>query len=729
MRKIFIALLLTYTFQIHAQLCEGSLGDPVVEIDFGSGTGRGAALGSTITAFTNNNSGELDEGQYTITTTTSGLKGNAWHTTSDHTGNSNGYMMVINSAVLANEGVFYTKTVTGLCANTTFEFSAWLINIMNPAAGTDQYHPDVTFRISDTSGNILGSYNTGDIAQTSSGTWRQYGFFFTLDSDTEVVITILNSAPSAHPGNDIALDDIAFRPCGPVVIISAENETSTSLTACENETVNYTLNGDLSSGYSDPAYQWQVSDDNGSTWEDITGATASTYSFSTEAITGTHLYRMAVAQTENIDSVNCRIVSDTITIDILATPDALTGSANQNFCTTQNPTIANLVLEPNNAAWYDNAVNGNALPNTKSLVDGTTYYAAQETVNGCESDDRYAVTVSIVSPTLLVFDASDIICDSLNDGFEIVNLTDYEPQFTTCTDCFFSYYTDLNDAQSELGINPIETPTTYDWSAAINTVYVRIESSDNCSQFSELNIALQPSPVILIPNNVGLCENTSSQITAGSGFDSYLWSTSEETESITVSEEGEYWVTVTQNNCDLICSTTKNFSVVLSNAATISNIEITDWTNSDNIIVVYVSDTSIGDYEYSLDGINYQDSNAFSDLTSGNYTVYVRDKNGCGVENQEVFLLNYPKYFTPNGDGSHDTWSIKHSETEPALTTRIYDRYGKLIKQLSANSSWDGTYAGNYLPDSDYWFVVIRDNGKTHKGHYFKKINPYKPNL
>ncbi|MEP1488159.1 MAG: T9SS type B sorting domain-containing protein [Algibacter sp.] len=721
MRVFFLISLLTFTMQIHGQLCEGSLGDPVVEIDFGSGTGRGAALGSSITAFTNSNSGELDEGEYTIATTTSGLKRNAWHVTADHTGNSNGYMMVINSAVLANEGVFYTKTVTELCANTTYEFSAWLINVMNPSAGTDQYHPDVTFRISDTSGNLLGDYNTGDIAQTSSGTWLQYGFFFTLDNDTEVVITILNSAPSAHPGNDIALDDIAFRPCGPTVTISVENETSTSLTACENETINYTLNGGVSSGYSAPAYQWQVSSDHGTTWTDILGATSVSYTFMTSAANGTYLYRMAVAQTSDIDSINCRIVSEAVTIDVLAAPAALTGLANQNFCTTQASTIAHLVIEPNSAVWYDSPSNGNVLPNTTPLVDGTTYYAAQETVNGCESDDRYAVTISIVSPTLLVYNASDIICDSLNDGFEMVNLTNYESQFTTCTDCLFSYYTNLTDAQNELGINPIDIPSAYDWGSDTDIVYVRIDSSDNCSQFSELSITLQSSPVISIPDSIGLCENTSTTISAGSGFDSYLWSTSEETEAITASEEGAYWVTVTKYEGGLICSSTKNFSVVLSNAATISNIEIADWTNSDNIIAVYVSDTSIGDYEYSLDDINYQDSNTFSELTSGNYTTYVRDKNGCGVENQEVFLLNYPKYFTPNGDGTHDTWSITYSETEPALTTKIYDRYGKLIKQLSATSTWDGTYAGNYLPSSDYWFVVIRDNGKIHKGHFTLK--------
>lgn len=706
---------------MYGQLCEGSLGDPVVEIDFGSGSERGDALGTSVTAFSYSTSGELDEGQYTISNTTNGLKGNAWHVTTDHTGDTNGYMMVINSAVLANEGVFYTNTVTGLCTNTTYEFSAWLMNIMNPSVGTDEYHPNVTFRVSDSSGNILGSYETGDIAQTASGTWLQYGFFFTLANDTEVVITILNSAPSAHPGNDIVLDDITFRPCGPTITTTVENKTSNSLIVCENETVTYTLTSEVSSGYANPAYQWQTSTDNGTTWTDISGATLTSHTLLTSSTTGTYMYRMAVGQTSNISSVNCRIVSDVITISVLETPDILTGDAEQSFCTTQNPTIANLVVAPNNAVWYDSHLGGNELPNTTNLADGITYYAAQETDNGCESDDRFAVLVSIVTPNLMVNDFSDIICDDLNDSFEIIDLTNYESEFTTCSDCIFTYFTDEVSAENELEADQIETPTSHNWASTTSAIYVRITSSDKCHQVVELSIELISSPIISISDTVGLCENTSTTINAGSGFDSYSWSTSETTESITVSEAGSYWVTVTQDNGGVICSSTKNFSVILSNMATISNIEVTDWTNSDNIIVVYISDTSIGDYEYSLDGITYQDSNTFSDLTKGDYTVYIRDKNGCGVETQEVFILNYPKYFTPNDDGYNDTWSIKYSETEPTLNIKIFDRYGKFIKQLNATSSWDGTFRGTHLPSSDYWFVVTRDDGKVHKGHFTLK--------
>ena len=75
--KLTLLFFVCFSLHTYAQLCEGSLGDAVIEIDFGSGSGRGNALGSDITAFTYSASGTLDEGEYTIANTTSGLKDNA----------------------------------------------------------------------------------------------------------------------------------------------------------------------------------------------------------------------------------------------------------------------------------------------------------------------------------------------------------------------------------------------------------------------------------------------------------------------------------------------------------------------------------------------------------------------------------------------------------------------------------------------------------------------------
>lgn len=721
--QLLLIILSFYYTGIFAQLCQGSLGDPVAEINFGSGTNRGDELGTDITAFTYSASGTLDEGEYTIANTTSGLKDNAWHTTTDHTGNTNGYMMVINSAVLASEGVFYTKIVTGLCANTTFEFSAWLMNIMNPSVGTDEYHPDVTFRISDTSGNILGSYNTGDIAQSTSGIWQQYGFFFTLDAETEVVITMLNSAPSAHPGNDIALDDIAFRPCGPTISNSIDDESITSISACQNENVNFTFQTSISEGYANPQYQWQYSDDLGATWIDIEDATSLDYIFTDTSAAGIFYYRIAAANGSNINSTSCRITSEEISVEIIETPEALTGESEQVFCTTQNPTL-NAIEVNATAVWYDTEIDGVILPNTTNLVDGTTYYAKKESLSGCESDEILAVTVTIISPTLVINNISTIICDIDNDSTEFIDLTIFETEITDCNDCIFSYFTSETDAENYTEEGEILSPTNFEWTIETDTIFARIDSSDNCYQTAEISISLGESPTITIDRYVGICEEDYSVvIDAGYGFNSYLWSTGETSQTITVTNEnlGIYWVSASEDYGSYICTSTKEFEVILSNTASISNIDIEDWTDNDNTITIYLSELSLGDYEYSIDGINYQDSDSFTGLSSGEYTVYVNDKNGCDTTEEVVYLLNYPKFFTPNGDGTNDTWYIKDALSEPTLTILIFNRYGKVLKSLDATSAWDGTYNGNLLPTNDYWFRVTRENGQNYTGHFTLK--------
>ncbi|WKL47201.1 T9SS type B sorting domain-containing protein [Flavobacterium pectinovorum] len=1015
---LFLSLLFLVS-KLQAQLCTGSLGDAVVKIDFGSGTAaHGTALGSGITSYTWTTADFPNDGSYTIekTTNTPGT----WWTTTDHTGG--GYMMVVNAS-LSTTDYFYKNTVTGLCPDTTYEFAAWVMNLLR---SNDTSPPNITFTIESTTGTILGSYNTGDIALNSSAVWKQYGLFFTTPVGVStVVIRMRNNKAGAAPGNDIALDDITFRACGPTVTSSVQNNTSTSLEICQNNSQSYTLTGSVSSGYSSPAYLWQVSSDNGVTWTDITGATATTYTFVPSATAGTYLYRMAVAQNANISSASCRVVSNTITfkvnqstvsptfttvqptcdlptgtinidavnnttysidgmnfqtsgifsgltggdysvvaklnsgcvsnpvmahINSVATsnatpsfsviqpvictnpysaititstdyeysfdngstwttsnsksglvagdyliktrnssacettavsvaifvppgyppkasvnvvqPDCLIstgtitvsdnapfysfdngstwitsnsksnltpgtyqiliknnlgcisleaneveiktyvnaeplptatspqtfciqqnatlndviiigqnikwydapvngnpisnatllesktyyasqtvsiceskrtpvvvniqntptpgGDSQQDFCTTQKATIANLVATGTDLVWYDDSTNGSVLATTDSLINGKTYYASQK-MNGCESTNRLAVVVSIVMPSIPVNDISDIICDDANDGSELVDVTKYNMQIASCTDCSFSYFTTLSGAENQIITQKLTDASVYDLSTENAIIYVRIDSNDKCYQIGKLDLTLVDVPVIIISDIVSVCQNKNVTVDAGSGFNSYSWSTGETSESVILSEIGSYSVTVTQNHGNVICSSTKNFQLKASNSATISKIETQDWTDNENVIAVELTDSSLGNYEYSIDGSNYQDSNVFSGLPTGDYVVYVRDKNGCGTIDQEVFLLNYPKFFTPNQDGYNDTWGIRFSETEPTINTKIFDRYGKFVKELDATSTWDGTLNGTVLPSTDYWFVVTRANGKIYRGHFTLK--------
>ena len=197
-----------------------------------------------------------------------------------------------------------------------------------------------------------------------------------------------------------------------------------------------------------------------------------------------------------------------------------------------------------------------------------------------------------------------------------------------------------------------------------------------------------------------------------------MWSTGETSQKIIITNPGDYSVTVTKNNGTLTCSSTKTFKVILSEIATISSIQTEDWTDNENVITVLTQQND--NYQYSIDGINYQTSNTFTNLPIGFYTVYVKDE--CGIVNQNVVLLNYPKFFTPNNDRYNDYWKIKFSSLEPNLMVTIFDRYGKLITVLDAKSQgWDGTYNGNPLFADDYWFIVKRQNGQEYKGHFSLK--------
>ncbi|GGX20257.1 T9SS type B sorting domain-containing protein [Aquimarina muelleri] len=106
---------------------------------------------------------------------------------------------------------------------------------------------------------------------------------------------------------------------------------------------------------------------------------------------------------------------------------------------------------------------------------------------------------------------------------------------------------------------------------------------------------------------------------------------------------------------------------------------------------------------------SYQSSAAFSNVPPGDYFIRARYANCPDSEERSeiIMILGYPKYFTPNGDGFHDTWSLINIENQPTAQIYIFDRYGKLLKQLRAGGpGWDGTYNGRNMPSADYWFRV-----------------------
>ena len=305
--RIIFSLIAGLPFIAKAQLCNGSLGDPVVNITFGSA----GDTGYTSNAYIYTSSICPDDGYYTITNSTSGCFGDTWHTVmSDHTGN--GDFMLVNASF--TPGDFFVTTVTDLCPNTNYQFSAWIMNVLNKFG----IRPNITFSIEAADGSLLGQYSTGDILETVQPTWKQYGLYFTTPgANAQITLRITNNAPGGN-GNDLALDDITFRPCGPpITAIIVGNKDTVDI--CEGNNSTYTFNGSVSSGFSVPVYQWQVSTDMGMSWQDIPGANTLSY-LRPPTATGDYWYRLSVTEKISENILSCRVASNTVTINVHADP-------------------------------------------------------------------------------------------------------------------------------------------------------------------------------------------------------------------------------------------------------------------------------------------------------------------------------------------------------------------------------------------------------------------------
>ena len=318
-RLLFTFLFLPFPAVVYSQLCQGSLGDPIVNITFGSGTNPGPPVAAAQN-IQYQASDCPNDGFYTVRTVSNSCFGSTWHSLADHTNPGSGYFMLINGSY--QPSVFYLETVQNLCSGTTYEFAAWLVNVQQPTACNGNIIlPNVSFSIEKTDGTVIQSYSTGNIAATSFAAWRQYGFFFTTPSGiSDIVLRITNNAPGGC-GNDIGLDDITFRPCGPQVAAAITGATSDTASICQGTARNFQFNATISGSSTTAAYQWQQRT-NGGNWTDIAGAITTTYNATIGATTspGLYEYRLGTADVSNIGFQRCRIYSKALGITVNATP-------------------------------------------------------------------------------------------------------------------------------------------------------------------------------------------------------------------------------------------------------------------------------------------------------------------------------------------------------------------------------------------------------------------------
>ncbi|MDO1512543.1 T9SS type B sorting domain-containing protein [Maribacter confluentis] len=613
----FITLLCLSNTVLQAQLgfCGGSSGDPIFTEDFGSGTTDGPALPAGTTSY-NFTTGTPNDGDYTISSTTNYFD---WISVQDHTpGDTNGKSFIVNASFTAGE--FYQRQVMGLCENTTYEFSSWLINLQSIGSCEGNSIPvNVRFQIWDeTDTNLLAQGDTGSITANSNTEWQQYALVFTTEPGQTSVILKMRNNSNGGCGNDLAIDDIVFKSCGDNVTVST-NSAEESLTICEDQgsvtsTIIATPDNSI---FSTHAYQWQQSNDQ-QLWSDIPNETSNT--LSTPPITETTYYRVKIAEDPiNVNNDLCNIVSNVFDIIVQTIPNAPISNGNVTICQGETGILTATTVNSYTVNWYDQPTGGSLLLedsiNFETELAGTYYAEAVSTTITCSSTSRTAISLTVNQP-----------------------------------------------------------PNVQD-------------------------------------ETVTFCEGTMAILTANMDNANYEWNTGATTQEITTDTPGIYTVLITDSNG---CSATKTITAEQIDLPIISTIR----SNGPSIEINIENE---GEFEYSLDGFNYQNSPVFEAANGGNYTVYVRDTFNCGVVTQNFDHLVIPSFFTPNGDNVNDVFELEGTNAFPNLTISIFDRYGKLLKFANSDAAyWDGTFQGKQMPSDDYWYKIIA-RSKQIDGHFTLK--------
>lgn len=300
-----ILLLLSPLAPLPAQICTGTLGENIfTEGDFGAGTANILPFNPFFApGYMYEVNPPPNDGYYTITNDIAVWSSNfGWMTISDNSSDPNGYMMVVNASY--DPGLFYQKQVDGLCENTLYSFTVDVFNLIRP--GDNLIRPNISFLIDGTV-----RYNSGSVPE--NGIWNTYGFTFTtLPGQTSISLSLANNAPGGI-GNDIALDNISFRPCGPEAVILPDQVAN----ICEDgNPLNLTATI-IGTQYPTPQIQWQISYDLGQNWFDIPGATGTVYTH-TNLASGSYYYRYLLSNDiQNLQNSKCRVISSTKIVNVV----------------------------------------------------------------------------------------------------------------------------------------------------------------------------------------------------------------------------------------------------------------------------------------------------------------------------------------------------------------------------------------------------------------------------
>lgn len=590
------------------------------------------------------------------------------------------------------------NSITGCFAITTFNLNVTLpsvtsfsyttpvcINDINPTPITSSGFTTGGIYSSTTGLSINASTGNIDLATSISGTYT-------------VTYTILAN---------LAICQIASTTTFSIIInpLPSILSTSTPQLYCVNAAISpITFNvGGLASG---------VSITNGTLPLGLTGSYSNgIFSINgTPSVSGTYNYTLTTIGGCSPPAT----INGTITVSPTSVAGTISGAA--TVCSGTNSTLLTLSGNIGTIQWQsstDNVTfttisNAAAASYTATNLTTTSFYKVLVTSGTCPPVTTSATIT--VSPTTVAgtISGATAVCSGNNSTVLTLSGNIGTIQWQSSTDNIT--FTDIINATAATFTGTNLTATAF---------YKAVVTSGACSpETASSRITVNSIPIVTLPQDGFICVDDNGNpigtyiLTTylSTATNSFLWSNStgiiagQSGSSYTAIAPGSYSVTTTNNStgCTSLPATASIaiFSPPLQVFASVSSY-------FSDIQSVTITVLPVGDYEYKLDYNSYQDNNEFTNLSMGTHEIWVRDKFGCGSKKIVVQIFNYPNYFTPNGDSYHDTWNITELRNQLNSYISIFDRYGKLIKQIKPSGpGWDGNYNGKPLPATDYWFTV-----------------------
>nr|MUH38594.1 gliding motility-associated C-terminal domain-containing protein [Zobellia laminariae] len=423
--------------------------------------------------------------------------------------------------------------------------------------------------------------------------------------------------------------------------------------------------------------------------------------------------------------------------------DDRTVASGNPACVNETIALDATVVGVDDYVWFKDDVEIAAWSglSTVDVTEGGEYrvelvFSESCVATGTLEADFISVPVNIEEPDSLIF------CNVDGGDGKIVDLTVNDKLILGAQDSQIyqvTYYLSLEDAEAYQ--NAIETPEAYEITNASETIFTRISSGNSCYKTSSFEVellgvdfesGLEEEYILCLDSNGSTIDplpvlNTE-LLTSEYGFTWYKDSISPEnlitgaTDAFyTANEEGTYVVNLL--NKELGCQFSLSTQVVTSPQAEVFEVVFVSDPFTDNNTIDIMAEGD-GSYLYSVDDSDFSSGNRFENLTAGEHTAFVTDIHNCSTLSKEFTVVDFPRFFTPNGDGDNERWSIVGFAGMEDPNVSIYNQYGMLLFQLSGNDSWDGTFNGKIVPSNDYWFRVeyTKDGErKEFKSHFSLK--------